>query len=293
MKKKIIYALGYFDGVHLGHRALLSACRDLAREQKCQCGAVTFSPHPQQLLAGDRVGLINTDEDREEMLFCYVNTVRWLAFTESLMAMSWQDFLAMLAEKHSAAGFVCGTDFRFGRGGQGTAALLQQFCREHSLSCCLVEQQTMDGVRVSSTHIRMLLEKGNIRDANRFLGHPHMLTGTVRSGKQLGRTVGIPTANLAYPKELLHLPYGVYACKVQTEGKTYPAVTNIGVRPTVSGEGVTVESHLLDFSGDLYGKTIEIFFCDFIRPEQKFSDLAQLKVQIEKDMIQTKKILAE
>lgn len=291
--KKIIYALGYFDGVHLGHKALLTACRELARAQKCKCGAVTFSPHPQQLLAGDRVGLINTDEDREEMLLFYVNTVQWLAFIESLMATSWQDFLTDLVENYGAAGFVCGTDFRFGKGGQGTAALLQQFCRENNLACCMVEQQFLDGIRVSSTHIRFCLEAGKIREANRFLGHPHMLTGVVQSGKQLGRTIGIPTANLSYPDPLLHLPYGVYACKVHFDGKAYPAVTNIGVRPTVSGEGITVESHLLDFSGDLYGKTVEISFYDFIRPEQKFSDLTQLKAQIEKDMIQTKTILAE
>lgn len=293
MKKKIIYALGYFDGVHLGHKALLSACRNLAEAQKCSAGAVTFSPHPQQLLAGDRVGLINTDEDREEMLLFYVNTVRWLAFTESLRAMAWQDFLQMLVEKHGADGFVCGTDFRFGKGGQGTAKLLQAFCRENNLACCLVEQQFLDGIRISSTHIRTCLEEGKIREANRFLGHPHMLTGTVQTGKQLGRTIGIPTANLSYPEELLQLPYGVYACKVCFDGKAYSAVTNIGVRPTVSGEGVTVESHLLDFSGDLYGKTVEISFYDFIRPEQKFSDLTQLKAQIEKDINQTKKILAK
>lgn len=291
--KKIIYALGYFDGVHLGHKALLTACRELAQAQKCKCGAVTFSPHPQQLLAGDRVGLINTDEDREEMLLFYVNTVQWLAFTESLMAMGWQDFLTDLVENYGAAGFVCGTDFRFGKGGQGTAKLLQAFCRENNLACCMVEQQFLDGIRVSSTHIRFCLEAGKIREANRFLGHPHMLTGVVQSGKQLGRTIGIPTANLSYPDPLLHLPYGVYACKVHFDGKAYPAVTNIGVRPTVSGEGITVESHLLDFSGDLYGKTVEISFYDFIRPEQKFSDLTQLKAQIEKDMIQTKTILAE
>lgn len=293
MKKKIIYALGYFDGVHLGHTALLTACRELAQEQKCKCGAVTFSPHPQQLLAGDRVGLINTDEDREEMLLFYVNTVRCLTFTESLRAMAWQDFLQMLVEKHSAAGFVCGTDFRFGCRGEGTAALLQQFCREYDLSCCLVKQQSLDGIRISSTHIRKLLEKGNIREANRFLGHPHMLTGVVQTGKQLGRTIGIPTANLSYPQELLKLPYGVYACKVRVDGKTYPAVTNVGTRPTVLGEGVTVESHLLDYNGDLYGKTAELSFYDFIRPEQKFSDLMQLKAQIEKDKMITKKLFAE
>ncbi len=284
MEEKYIYALGYFDGVHLGHQALLTACRDLAEKQKCKCGAVTFLGHPEALLRGNAPGLINTTSDRKNLLRqLHIDAVVEMPFDRALMETTWQDFLAMLVEERGAAGFVCGTDFRFGMGGQGTAQLLQQYCAERGLSCHLVEQQVLDGVRISSTHIRGLLEQGKVLDANRFLGHPHILAGTVLSGKQLGRTIGIPTANLSYPNELLKIPYGVYACKVCVDGKTYTAVTNVGVRPTVSGEGVTVESHLLDFSGDLYGKTAEVFFYDFIRPEQKFSDLVQLQAQIETD----------
>lgn len=291
---KMIYALGYFDGVHMGHKALLTACRELAQAQKCSSGAVTFLSHPEALVLGTAPGLINTPEDRKKLLLeqFHMDTVVELSFDKALMETPWQDFLSSLIENYGAAGFVCGTDFRFGKGGQGTAKLLQAFCRENNLACCLVEQQFLDGVRISSTYIRGLLESGDIVRANRFLGHPHILTGVVHSGKQLGRTIGVPTANIFYPEELVKLPFGVYACKVQAEGKTYTAVTNVGVRPTVSGAGVTVESHLLDFSGDLYGKIVEISFCDFIRPEQKFSDLTQLKAQIETDKMITKKLFA-
>ena len=283
--KKMIYALGYFDGVHLGHKALLTACRNLAEEHKCSAGAVTFLGHPEALVLGAAPGLINTPEDRKKLLLeqFHMDSVVELSFDKALMETPWQDFLLFLLKNYDAAGFVCGTDFRFGKNGQGTAQLLSQFCRENNLSCRLVEQQYLDGVRISSTHIRTLLESGSITQANRFLGHPHTLTGTVMSGKQLGRTIGVPTANISYPDELVKLPFGVYACKVQAEGKTYTALTNVGVRPTVSGAGVTVESHLLDFAGDLYGKCITVSFYDFIRPEQKFSDLAQLQAQIEKD----------
>lgn len=283
MKK--IYALGYFDGVHLGHKALLTACRELAEAQNCRSGAVTFLGHPEILVLGTAPGLINTPADRKKLLSeqFHMDTVVEIPFDKALMETSWQDFLFSLLEKYDAAGFVCGTDFRFGKGGQGTAQLLSRFCREHDLSCQLVEQQYLDGVRISSTHIRGLLEAGEILQANRFLGHPHMLSGTVTHGKQLGRTIGVPTANIACPEELVRLPFGVYACKVQAGGNFFPAVTNVGVRPTVSGQGVTVESHLLDFSGDLYGKEISVLFYDFIRPEQKFSDLAHLQAQIEKD----------
>ena len=284
MKEKIIYALGYFDGVHLGHRALLDACRKMAEDSGCQWGIVTFLGHPDTLVQGRTPCLINTDRDRKKLL-CQFHTdaVLELPFDEQLMAMPWQDFLMMLVQEHHAAGFVCGTDFRFGKKGEGNAPLLEEFCRKQQLVCCTVEQQCLDGVRISSTHIRNLLEQGNLEAANRFLGHPHFLSGTVVTGKQLGRTIGIPTANLLYPPELVTLPYGVYACQVETEGKIYTAVTNIGTRPTVSGEGVTAESWLLDFSGELYGKELEISFLRYLRPEQKFPDLSGLQKQIQKD----------
>lgn len=291
MKEKTVYALGYFDGVHLGHQALLNACRELAAAKKIRCGAVTFSAHPQQLLTGKAVRLINTREDRKKLLLQQVNTVLELDFTEQLMAMPWQEFIQMLVQEQGASGFVCGSDFRFGKGGEGCAAGLKAFCEGNGLACTVVEQQYVDGIRVSSTHIRKLLEQGDVPSANRFLGHSHMLTGQVAHGKQLGRTIGIPTANLYYPELLLKLPYGVYACRVQAEGKTYAAVTNIGVRPTVSGEGVTVESHLLDFAGDLYGKTIEISFLEFLRPEHKFTNLSELQKQIQKDKYSVENVM--
>lgn len=282
MEQNTIYALGYFDGVHLGHRALLDACRELA--VGCKSGAVTFSGHPQQLVSGSAVPLINTDFDRRQLLLRQVDSVVELPFTEELMAMPWQDFLDMLVRDYHAAGFVCGSDFRFGCKGEGTARLLQGYCRQYGLSCAVVAQQILDGIRISSTHIRPLLSSGNIREANRFLGHCHILSGQVQAGKQLGRTIGFPTANLPYPDGLIPLPHGVYACRVQIDGCPYNAITNIGTRPTVSGENVTVEAHILDFSGDLYGKTVTVEFLDFVRPERKFDSLSDLQRQISEDL---------
>lgn len=283
MEKKTIYALGYFDGVHLGHQALLAACSDLAKSHGYTSGAVTFSGHPQQRVSGKAVPLINTDDDRRQLLLQAVNTVTMLPFTGELMAMPWQSFLDMLVKDHNAAGFVCGSDFRFGCKGEGTAAQLQEYCKNTALPCSVVDQQFLDSIRISSTHIRSLLEDGNVKEASRFLGHPHILTGTVQYGKQLGRTIGFPTANLPYPTGLLTLPHGVYACRVTTHGKSYNAITNIGTRPTVFGKGVTVEAHLLNFSGDLYGKALTLEFLDFIRPEQKFENIPKLQEQIAKD----------
>ena len=283
MNNKTIYALGYFDGVHCGHQALLAACAALSNSQNCQSGAVTFIGHPQQLISGNGVCLITTPADRRKLLLANVDSVVELDFTDDLRTMPWQDFLNMLAEKYDAAGFVCGSDFRFGSKGEGTAPLLQDYCQRNNFVCTVVPQQYLDGIRISSTHIRSLLETGNLTDANRFLGHAHILTGIVQQGKQLGRTIGFPTANISYPDGLVKLPYGVYACWAIVDGRAHYAVTNLGTCPTVSGENVTVETHLLGFSGDLYGKEITLEFLNFLRPEKKFENLAALQKQIAKD----------
>ena len=154
-----------------------------------------------------------------------------------------------------------------------------------------VVEQTSRGEKISSTRIRTLLEQGDLDGANRLLGHPHILSGKVIRGQQLGRTIGIPTANLQLPDELVKPAFGVYACRAWVNGNHYVAVTNIGTRPTVDGQGVTVEPWILDFDGDLYGKEITLEFHKFLRPEQKFADLDELKAQIQKDAAETYKLL--
>ena len=151
-------------------------------------------------------------------------------------------------------------------------------------------EQDLDGSRISSTRIRQLLESGDLGNANKLLGHPHMLSGIVVTGKQLGRTIGVPTANIAYPGELQPLTNGVYACKAAVDGTEYPAVTNLGVRPTVNGQGVNAECHLLDFSGDLYGKEITVELLAFLRPERKFGSVEELSTQVHADMISAQKM---
>ena len=150
---KTIYALGVFDGVHIGHAALLSACRALAAEQQCSCGVVTFGTHPDTLVQGKSPRLINSPRDREWLLQTqfHMDAVVTLPFDRHLQTMPWEDFLNMLRSFQGAAGFVCGEDFRFGHEGKGNATLLQQFCREHGFPCAVVPDQTIDGIRVSST----------------------------------------------------------------------------------------------------------------------------------------------
>ena len=290
MKEKTIYALGFFNGVHLGHQALLKACRNLADAQGCKAAAVTFSSHPDTLVLGKTPKLINTIEDRVRLLRqAGMDDVIVLPFDRNMMAMPWENFLQLLVENYCALGLVCGHDFRFGNRGTGNAALLTDFCRKNHMPCAVVPEQRLDEIPVSSTHIRALLEAGDLPQANRFLGHPHILSGTVVSGRKLGRTLGIPTANLSLPEDVVNLPFGVYACKAEVEGDTYIAVTNIGNRPTVGGHRVTVEPWLLDFEGDLYGKPLTLSFHAFLRREQKFPDLSALKEEIGKNAAETRK----
>jgi len=290
MKNKTIYALGFFDGVHMGHQALLKECRRLADEAGCMAAAVTFSSHPDTLVQGVTPRLINTIEDRVRLLKQFgMDDVIVLPFDKKMMSMPWQDFLTLLVECYGAAGLVCGHDFRFGNRGEGNAQLLAQYCREKGMSCAVVPEQKLGEVTVSSTHIRVLLESGDVEQANRFLGHPHILSGEVVSGRKLGRTLGIPTANLAIPAGVARLPFGVYACLAEVDGTTHIAVTNIGNRPTVGGHRITVEPWLLDFDGDLYGKQLTLRFYRFLRPEKKFPTLDALKEEIGKNAAQTRK----
>lgn len=283
MKQRIIYALGFFDGVHLGHQALLAATVKLAAQVEAIPGAVTFSVHPDGLVSGQAPGLLTTGEVRNELLRIYgMKQVLELPFDENVKNTHWASFLRQLVIA-GAGGFVCGDDFRFGAGGLGTPKKLEAFCRKRGLAFAIVSQRTQAGIRVSSTHIRSLLEQGEMEQVNLFLGHPYFLTGTVVKGRQLGRTIGIPTANILLPPELAIPKLGVYACKADVDGKLYTAVTNIGSRPTVDGHQVRAESWLLDFEGDLYGKRLTLAFHHFLRPEQKFDSLDELKAQILQD----------
>ena len=291
MEKKTIYALGFFDGVHLGHQALLKQCRELADQNGCQAGVVTFTSHPDSLVLGEPPALLNTSDDRARLLYAFgMDIVKEIPFDRELMTTHWSTFLDRLLAV-GAAGFVCGDDFRFGSGGLGTAKKLAAYCEKKELPYAIVPEQIMGGERISSTQIRSLLEQGDLENVSRLLGHPHVLTGMVTPGKQLGRTLGFPTANLPFPTELATPKLGVYVCVALVDDQTYVSLCNIGIRPTVAGESINAEIHLLDFDSDLYGKEITIAFHTFLRPEKKFESLEELKAQIAEDIAQVRQKL--
>lgn len=294
MEQKTIFALGFFDGVHLGHQALLRECRRLADQMGCKSGVVTFIGHPDTLVSGVTPALINTPADRARLLRQFqMDTIVELPFDKQLMQMPYLSFLKLLLTKYKAAGFVCGHDFRFGSRGEGNAERLAAFCGDHGLPCGVVPEQKLDGVTVSSTHIRTLLEQGDMETAARFLGHRHILTGTVVPGRHLGRSLGTPTANLVLPKGVLVPQFGVYICRCNINGISYPAVTNVGTRPTVEGTNVTVEPWILDFNGDLYGQELTLEFYKFLRPERHFSSLEELRREILHNAEQTRQFFQE
>ena len=292
-RENYIFALGFFDGVHLGHQALLHECVALAGMHNAIPAAMTFHGHPQSAFSDTVPPLITGAYDREALLRQYgVEYIHTLPVTKEVMSTEWEAFLTDLLQI-GAAGFVCGHDFRFGRGGEGNCETLAAFCTRRGLAFAIVPPQTLDGIRISSTQIRSLLETGNLETACRCLGHPHVLTGTVIPGRQLGRTIGIPTANLAIPQNIAQPRHGVYACKAKTPEGEFLAVTNVGSRPTVEGHHVTVEPWLLDFSGDLYGKEITLEFHAFLRPERKFDSLEALKQEIQKNASQTREFFSK
>lgn len=281
--KPCVLALGFFDGVHLGHAALLRRTNEKANEKGLPAATLTFDIHPALLLKKEPLQLLNTAEERRFLMQSLygIDEVRTLHFDEKTMQQPWNRFVRdTLKEEYQAVHVVCGDDFRFGANAEGTAEKLRAECEALGIGCDILPQVTLDGQRVSSTYIRSLLQDGKTETAVRFLGHPHLLSGTVIPGKQFGRTLGIPTANLKIADGILIPKHGVYAADTTVDGRKYRCVVNIGTRPTVNGKDVTAEAWLLDFSGDLYGKPLILQLLAFLRPERKFDSPDELKAEI-------------
>lgn len=290
MKQRVI-ALGYFDGVHIGHGALLKKTREIANRLGLSASALTFDTHPDELVRGDRICLLGTVAERQWLMQTIygMDEMIVLHFDYETMRQPWQEFVEKtLIETYHAAHVVCGYDFRFGAKGEGNAHKLAELCAQHGVGCDCVAQVQLDGVTVSSTVIRSFLEQGELEKAVKFYGHPHLISGTVVDGRKLGRTIGIPTANLAMAEGVIVPKFGVYAAKVYFDGAEHIAVVNIGKRPTVNGHSVTVEPWILDFEGDLYGKNLHLELYAYLREEKKFESLDELKLEIQKNAEQTK-----
>ena len=270
--ERTVIALGFFDGVHRGHGALLQKTAERACALGAEPAVFTFDRPPKEVVTGQPVYLINSPEDRQALIrrLYGIDRIILAPFDHEMMTMSWEDFVTeLLVKRYGAVHLVAGHDHRFGHKNAGNAQLLQEKCAQLGLGCDIIPEVVHDGITVSSTYIRTLIEAGDVERAAEFLGHRHCLSRTVEHGQRIGRTIGIPTVNLTMPPRVLVPAHGVYITRVYLpDGRSFAGVTNVGTRPTVSdSDAVSVETFLLDFDGDLYGQTIRLDFCRRLRGE--------------------------
>ena len=297
MKQRVI-ALGFFDGVHLGHGALLRRTAEEARFRGCTPAVFTFDRPPKEVVTGIPCPLINSPEDRRDLIrrLYGISDVLMVPFDREMMTTPWDDYITeILVKRYHAVHLVAGHDHHFGHKNQGSPELLMEKCAQLGLGCDIIPKVEIGGITVSSTYIRRLVELGQVRRAAAYLGHPHTLTGVVRHGRGIGSSRLFPTANLTIPPHVLVPSHGVYATRVTLpEGRSYAAVTNVGTRPTVNnGTDITVEASLLDYDGDLYGKELRLEFYQHLRDEMRFDSLDALRNQIAADAEATRRYFAE
>ncbi len=295
--KSIVFAIGFFDGFHLGHRAILQKARDMADARGADMGIVTFYPHPSAVLFPEKhVQILKTETDKErmaEMLGADFSVV--FSVTKEFLSESAESFLETLARVPNLVGIAVGENFTFGRKAAGTAAHLSEFFENGAVSVCvlpLLISELCGGRPVSSTEIRAFLRAGDVETAAALLGRRYSLSGDVARGFRRGtEAVGFPTANLSFDATRILPADGVYATYVKIRGKRFPAVTNIGNNPTFGNIERTVETFILDFDETIYGEIFEVEFVRRLRGEMKFPDAKALARQIETDIREAKKFL--
>jgi riboflavin kinase / FMN adenylyltransferase len=291
--KKSVVSIGNFDGVHLGHRRILQTARNLADTKSAQVVAITFEPHPLTVLRPDAAPPRLTLPAIKETLLrsAGVDYLVILAPEPQVLGLAAEDFWAILRDRAQPTDLVEGGNFRFGRGAQGTVAMLRDWSTKSEIKLHVVDSVQvplldMQIVTVSSSAIRFLLAYGRVRDAAICLGRPYALFGPIEKGLSRGKQLGIPTANLRCEDQLIPTD-GVYAGRCTLNGKTYPAAVSIGTMPTFGENARQIEAHLIGFDGDLYGENLTVELVDWLREQRAYPSLDSLKVQIHKDIALT------
>lgn len=292
----IVLAAGTFDGVHLGHQALIRRAMEEATSRGGTAVVMTFDRHPAALLRPEKAPrlLIRNDEKILILQGMGVRALLMLEFTKDLAGVPARDFIGLLAAASSSLHALCvGQEWSFGKGGEGNVALLKELGFESGFQVIQIDPVVAGGSSISSTRIRSAISLGNLSEASLCLGRHYRLSGEVVSGAGVGSKIGFPTANLDIDGMQLP-PNGVYAVKVNTDGNAFAGVCNIGLRPTVDSSAKTpvVEVHLFDVSADLVGKRLRTEFVKYLRQEQKFLSLEELKEQIVKDCSSARSILS-
>ncbi len=294
--RPVVVALGNFDGVHLGHQAVVRRAVEEGRRLGLRTVAATFDPHPRAVLwPGNEPKLLTTPEVRRELLLAYgVEEVREIWFDRELSKKSPQEFvLEVLAGSLGAGVVVVGENFRFGHKASGDVAVLRRCMREEGGEAYAVPISNVLGEDISSTRIRELVAEGEVRHAARLLGRPYLLRGEVVEGDKRGRTIGFPTANVLPDERALVPGRGVYVGHARVGSEHYGACTNVGTAPTFDRRDSRVEAYLLGYEGDLYGKVVDVTFEERLRPEKRFSGIGELKEQIARDVEEARNFLGE
>jgi len=285
-----VLTIGTFDGVHIGHQRIINQLNEVGQVKDGESVLFTFYPHPRMVIFPENHGLklIQTQEEKLQKLSRMgLQNVIVYPFTKDFSRLTGTQFVRdFLVNKLNVKTIVIGYDHQFGRNREGTLKLLHELSPVYGFDVIEIEAQDIDDVNVSSTKIRSAIAEGDIQTANSYLGEPFQINGKIIKGKQIGRKIGFPTANLSIENELKLLPKnGAYAVRCTLEnGVMHFGLLNIGVRPTVSiHKNLSIEVHILDFSGDIYGQNLQVELLDFLRDEKKFLTLEELKTQITTD----------
>ncbi|WP_298126349.1 bifunctional riboflavin kinase/FAD synthetase [uncultured Clostridium sp.] len=278
-------ALGSFDGLHLGHLSLIEKAKDLAVKNNGKSIIFTFKNHPRKFLnTTNKIQLIMTNEEKIDILQNEeVDIIAFKAFDEKIMKMMPDEFIRWLCKSYNVKGIIVGFNFKFGYKNLGDVETLEKFQKEYKYKLYVMKPYTMQDEIISSTSIRKELLDGNVKKAFNMLSRPYMLSGKVIDGKKLGRTIGFPTANLEINKEKVIPKKGVYYTNVKIDEKTFKGITSVGNNPTVNGQELTLETYILNFNEDIYGKEIKVYFIDRIRDEIKFNNMNEVVAQLKKD----------
>ncbi|MDO5516208.1 MAG: bifunctional riboflavin kinase/FAD synthetase [Clostridium sp.] len=278
-------ALGSFDGLHLGHLSLVYKVIEEAKKHDGKSMVYTFKNHPRTLINKDSAPKLLMDNDEKVRVLNEhgVDIVCFQEFDDEFMKITPEEFVKLLIEKFNARGLVVGFNYRFGYKNSGDIELLKRLQKKYKYELYVMEPCTYKDEVISSTRIRKAIEDGNVEDAYKMLGVPYTLKGVVVHGREIGRTIGFPTANLCYDKKFILPCEGVYYTNVKVNNKLYKGITSVGYNPTVNGKDLTIETHILNFDNDIYEHDIEVKFIKKIRNNIKFGTIDELKNQLKKD----------
>ena len=286
MHKARIATIGFFDGVHRGHRFLFAQLKELAHEHDLEPLIFTFDRHPREVLTGVSPAMLTTSMERQHLLALHAE-VRVLDFAD-VQTLTAEQFMQYLHEQENVDILLMGYDHRFGSDQLKGFSEYEKVARRVGMRVERAHECLVDGLPVSSTRIRKLLHEGQMKEVNRLLGYKYSLSGVVEHGNGIGKQIGFPTANIRIQSNKLLPMSGVYSAQALVDGKSIVAIVNVGNNPTVGNDKISVESHLIDFYGDLYSKEVVLNFDLFIRSEKKFASLNELQEQIAKDLLQLK-----